>query len=1821
MSKVSDSSLNELSPEEKRAALAKLLRERASRESKIHSQSYGQRSLWFMYQLDPSSTAYNIMYAARLRSDVDQESLTRSFQKIFDRHAALRTTYETRGGRPIQVIHAYHEFKLETVDARDWEWADLEQRIQDESNQPFDLEKGPVVRIKLFERADNEESILLLVSHHIALDFWALDLLFDELELTYRGEASGKPVSMPPAKIEYTDFVDWQESQLSGPVGAKMWDYWENQLGGDLPGLNLPTDHPRPPMQSFNGESYRFTLSTELSERLKALAKTESATLFATMMAAFQTLLYRYSGQQDILVGSPTAGRNRAEWEELLGYFLNPIVLRAQLAPSMTFKELLAQVRDTVLQGIAQQDFPFPLLVEKLSPPRDASRAPIFQVAFGWDKPRRTPEPNGADGAGKSVAHSTDGLDLQPFMLGQQGSAFDLMLMMLDQGDQLSAALQYNTDLFDESTIVRFVNHFRMLLESIATDPNQQLADLGLLSHTEARQQLAEWNETEASYPRDKCLHELFEAQARRTPDAVAVACDGAQYTYQELSVRTNQLANHLRGLGVRTNTLVGVYVDRSPEMLVSILGVLKAGGAYVPLSTGTPSERMAYMLEESAAPIVITESNLRDTLPAFDGQLVVIDQLSSELAKQSDSPLERITGPSDLAYVIFTSGSTGRPKGVQIEHRTVVNFLNSMAREPGITERDTLLAVTTLTFDISVLELFLPLTVGAKVEIVTYEVAMDGRQLADALTSSKSTIVQATPATWRMLIDAGWQGDSSLKVLCGGEAMPRDLAEQLIPKCRSLWNMYGPTETTIWSAVDRVREGEGPVLIGRPIDNTRLYVLDARMNPVPIGVPGDLYVGGDGLARGYLNQPELTAERFVNDPFADKENARMYATGDVASFHADGNLEFLGRSDNQVKVSGFRIELGEIESVLSQHSKVRESVVVARQVGSSIDDKQLVAYVIAEGSEPSVSELREFLGQKLPAYMLPRAFVMMDEFPLNAARKVDRNALPEVDSARPNLQANYVPPRDREEEVLVDVWASVMGLDQVGIHDNFFELGGASIQSLEIAALAEAEGVPCTPALLFQFPTIAELAQASRNSASTSESSTTESATDESETDTVEPEALPPVAPTPTTAAELDSYQLQCAETAEEALKTQANKANLLIESLGVYLPPNEVTSKQVLEGCKNRVWFPLEGMTGIKTRRMAGETEFSTELAIKAIDECLAQSKYGVDDIDLVISCGITRFARLITVTVEPNISVLLKQHFGFENAMVFDITNACTGMFTAMKIVDAFITNGMIRRGLVVSGEYITDITRTAQLEISEFLDPRLACLTVGDAGAAMVLEAAPSNDVGFHELDMYSLSSYSDLCIGRLTEQPHGGAIMHVPDPMKHTSVAVKHSVAHAKFLLEKAKWPKEKMQHLIMHQTSRRSLRDGKRAINKAFKAKICNDKNTIDNLAHRGNTATTSHMVAVWDTIKEGRINSNDNVVFGITGSGQTIGTGIYTFDNLPDRIRANENGAAKSPGSTVEVSNEEPLTPTTRRVQISSIGLVSPDDGIECETIALSTAAAERCLANSNYDVSDIELMIFAGVSRTGYICEPAIATMIAGELGMNGTIESELDKKTFAFDVYNAGVSLFNACQVATEMIQSGQFRNAMIVVSEVETNKEHFPETPTGAAEAASAIILDSSDGKAGFGNFVIEYNLEHLDARKLEGWYQDGRPYLDFQEVPNINDLYLDNVPAAVERVLAEAQLDLTEIKFILPPQISSEFNDRLSKLLGVPRDKVIDVSTSENLFTSSLPFSLAAACETGQIAPGDVGLIINVASGIQVGAATYHFPPQAPLERS
>ena len=1784
--------ISKLSPEEKRALLAELLRREAAESGTAYPMSYGQRALWFVYKLAPRSPAYTIVYAGRVRGELDVPALERAAQALHDRHPILRTSYTERDGRPVQLVHPQVPARIARHDIESA--ADLDRWIQRETDRPFDLATGPVLRLTLLHEPGGGH-VLLLAVHHIAVDFWSVDIMLDELQKLYAAE-HGAPVPPPPAE-RYVDYAEQQARMLDGADGERLWEYWHGQLGDAPPTLRLPTDRPRPAVQTYNGALYRFDVDAAVTTRFKQVGRVAGATPYMTVLAAYAVLLHRYTGQDDLVIGSPFACRDRAGLTDVMGYFSNPVPLRFDLHDDPTFTTLLHRVKDTVLGAIAHQDYPFPLLVERLRPPRDAGRTPIFQASMAWDQVRLF-----TDGAGGQPGR----LQLESVHIGQGGAPFDLLMQVSGQGDQLHCGLQYNTDLFDETTIERMAGHFARLIDDIGADPDAPVSGLQLLTEQES-DQLARWNDTRVDYDAPACLHDLVARTVAQVPDATAVTCDGRELTYAELDRRAGDLARRLQLLGVGAatpgadNTVVPILLERSEDLVVALLGVLKAGGAFLPLDPAQPTHRMAAMLADIPdSPVCVTHRRHLDQVPpAFTGTRLCLDQLPAAPAAADATPVAPVSSGAtagSIAYVIYTSGSTGTPKGAVNTHAGIRNRLLWMQDAYRLTVGDRVLHKTPMSFDPSVWEIFWPLIVGARVVIAKPEGHKDAAYLARTIVEQAVTTMHFVPSMLRRFLAEPTAAECTglSRVFCSGEALPGDLRDQFLAALPAeLYNLYGPTEAAIDVTHFHCERGRSDqrVPIGRPIANVRIQLLDDHLQPVPVGVPGELFIGGVAVGPGYLNRPETTAASFVPDPFAPDGSAEsLYRTGDLARYLPDGNIEYLGRIDNQVKINGFRIEPGEIEAALTKHPSVTESAVVA--IGDDPANTLLVAHIVCvDGPAPGTTELRRFLLDELPAAMVPAVFKTTDALPLTRNGKVDRRALAAADSASVAPPTEFVAPRNRTEQVLAEIWCEVLGLAQIGVNDDFFALGGASTQALEVSVRATAAGLELRPESMFVYGTIAELA-AEYGPVGAPETGGEPVSEQAGEPQPAARPAVNPVAP---------------------ARPKPQRTPNTVIESLGVYLPPRAVSTEQVLADCVNEVRIPLERLTGIKSRRMAGAGEFSIDLARKAAHDCLSRSSYLPEEIDLVIACNISRYDGPERFTFEPGTAAQLRAQCGLANAVCFDINNACAGMFTGIAIADAFLKADLIRSALVVSGEYITHITETAQKEIEGALDPRLACLTVGDAGAAVVLERSAGDRVGFHDIDLATLSEYAKLCIGKATDSEHGGAIM-VTDSVKQTAVAVKHSVPYVAGVMARHGWQPETCDHLLMHQTSEASINDAIRAINGLLGRDAVNRNNTICNLAERGNTATTTHFVALADYIRNGRINSGDNVVFSITGSGQTIGTALYTFDDLPDRMR--RAGGVK-PGRRSGAAGRREL-PATPRVRVDAIG-IAPTGPDTPSSIRFATEAAAACLDRSDVDRSALGFVIHTGVYRDDFLSEPAVAALVAGELGINPVVDSPDAAKTFDFDLLNGAVGFLNACHVAAGMIAAGKTDHVMVLASEVENNPPDSGFGRTGVTETGSAILLsrseDDGDGGAGFGRFVFNHHPEYAPALRAYTQQRDGRTRLQVQRDPNLANIYLSCLPDAAKELLALEGLAPADIAVVLPPHLPSAGLDELAAQIGVPRARFVDLAgdgPATDPFTSAVPLGLEHVRTHGLAKPGDVALIMTVGSGVEVGCTTYRF---------
>jgi amino acid adenylation domain-containing protein/non-ribosomal peptide synthase protein (TIGR01720 family) len=1041
--------------------------------------SYGQQALWFQHSLFPNSAVYNIFGSIRLLTRIEEPLLKKAFDVLTARHAALRTVFEDTSAGPVQIVRKQLPPDFRAIDVNGWPETEISALVQQEAHGPFDLQKGPLVRVRMLERGGSEQ-ILLLVLHHIVADFWSLEILMRELFLAYQNELQLKTRELPTVRCQFPEAVRWQHDRLKSAKAESECTYWIEQLAG-APVLDLPVDHRWPAEPSYHAANVHCVIDRRVSERLLTVAQECTVTKFAVLLSAFQLLLHRYTNQDDVVVGTPVSGRTRADFAGTVGYFVNPVAIRLKSFDPESYRGFVKQVSQCLISAFEHQDYPFPLIVEKLHPER-LNRPPLFQVMFVSQTGTSLSDGVLAAVASgqKRVRAEVFGIHFETMVVEHNATDLDLVLTVSELQGRLAVTIKYRSDVFEVATIERMAGHYANLLEAIATGPECDICELPLLADAESRELLVEWNQTEATDPADKCVHEIFEEIAEYSPEAVAVEYEEQGLTYFTLNRRANQLAHRLRQSGVGPESLVGICVERSPEMLIGLLAILKAGGAYLPLDPAYPQDRLTFMLRDSGALLVLVTQEIgAERMRETQARVIMVNEDCRDLDEEKMSNLRPIVSPRNIAYVIYTSGSTGKPKGVAILHSALTNVLGSFRKRLGISARDVLLSVTSLSFDIATLELLLPLIGGARVVIASAEQVVDPKMLADLLSRSHANVMQATPATWRSLAE-NWTGDRGLRVLCGGEALSAELAHELRSKSESLLNGYGPTETTIYSLAHEVRASEKSIPIGRPLANTRVYVLNANMQPAPVGVPGELLIGGTGLARGYTNQPELTAEKFVADPFSDARGERLYKTGDLVRWTENGTIEFLGRMDQQVKVRGFRVELGEIEAVLEQHDSVKQTVVVLREYKT--DDKRLVAYVVtgSNGKNANVDvSLRAFAKAKLPEYMVPSAFVQLEALPRTANGKIERRQLPSVGLSDREFDPEPGSPRTAVEEMLVEAWREVLGVRRVGVHDNFFESGGHSLLATRLVSrIRKLWGVEIPVKTVFKCQTVADLAR-----------------------------------------------------------------------------------------------------------------------------------------------------------------------------------------------------------------------------------------------------------------------------------------------------------------------------------------------------------------------------------------------------------------------------------------------------------------------------------------------------------------------------------------------------------------------------------------------------------------------------------------------------------------------------------------------------------------------------------------------------------------------
>ena len=1045
--------------------------------------SFGQQQLWLLDQLLPGVPTYTECATVYLPGLLNVSALQQALNELVKRHEAWRTNFVVEDNEPVQKVNPPFPVPFSYQDMRHLPEAQREPEAvrlaAQNAQEPFDLAHGPLLRALLFQ-LDEQEHRLFIILHHIIFDGVSLYQIFlPELYTLYTTFDNGETASpLAPLPLQYADFAAWQRHTFSQQEIERQLSYWKTQLQDAPTQLNLPFDHPRPHNPTNRGAAYNFTFSRELTEGLKSLSQREGVSLYTVLVAAFQTMLYRYTNQSDMLTGFVSDGRTHTALRPLLGYFLNTLVLRAKVSDTLTFGELLHQTRDTMLEAIAHQDVPFEYLVKELHPERIPGQNPLIQTSVSLVPPPPTYE---------------SGWTVTQMDVSTRSAKFDVAIELDDRPEGLTGRYEYSTDLFDAPTIERMVHHWQHILESVVQDTTQPLALIPLLTESEQHSMLVEWNDTHHPFPDTVCIHQQFEEQVERTPDAIAVTFESTSLTYHDLNHRANRIAHHLQELGVVPDSIVGVCMERSLEMVIALLAILKAGGAYVPLEPTYPQERLNYLMQDAQLPIILTQTRFRELLPHDETHVLCLDDEQVMATLQNEENPTSEVMPDNLIYVLYTSGSTGRPKGVMLMHRAIVNRLHDMQRRYQLTAEDRMMQKTPFGFDVSVWEFFWPLLYGSRLVVARPGGHQDAAYLANFIREQRITTMHFVPSMLRaVLMEPHIERCTSIKrVFCGGEVLTNELQTQFFNHFAHtdahLYNFYGPTETAIEATAWQCQRDSNDTVvpIGYPIDNIQTYILNASLQPVPIGVAGELHIGGVGLARGYFKRPELTAEKFIVNPFDTNVGvrfiapSRLFKSGDVARYRADGAIEFLGRIDHQVKIRGVRIELGEVEAALLQHPDVQEGIVVARE--DTPNNKRLVAYIVMKEQQSSgVDDLRGFLKERLTQDMLPSAFVFLDQLPLLSNGKVDHHALPAPDWTRPELEETFVAPRTELEEQLVAVWAQVLGIDQVGIRDNFFDLGGHSLLAARLVTrIKQVCGLTLTLSMLFANPTIEQLAHA----------------------------------------------------------------------------------------------------------------------------------------------------------------------------------------------------------------------------------------------------------------------------------------------------------------------------------------------------------------------------------------------------------------------------------------------------------------------------------------------------------------------------------------------------------------------------------------------------------------------------------------------------------------------------------------------------------------------------------------------------------------------
>lgn len=1660
--------------------------------------SKDQERLWILSKFKQVKGAYNMPGLVHIKGKLEPEILRMCIADLLARHEPLRTSFIFDNDQLFQTITDINDYELPVVRLTDKEAIDA--FVQVKIHAAPDLEKDRLFNVYLIDKGDSEYMLLVLLHHSIA-DGWSLNVLLRDLSAFYTQRLGlTETTALPILDIQYVDYVGSEMDFLDSEDYHKQIDFWKKYLDKSPELLELPTIGQRKKIQTYTGKTLQINLEKDLTLKLRALSAKLGTSSFVTLLAVFKVLLSRYSGQDDITVGTLYANRERKELEHIIGFLVKTLPVRTKLDQLDTFQNLVSHISQDFTNILKNKEISFYDIVKAANAPGNSGHNPVFQALFSYENLPDTALQLG---------------DLQTSIERMEGtySKFDLTLNVTDKtAQEIILSFEYNTDLFEDSFIHRLKEGFISILTEMTVAPSTALTDIDGLSSAERNVILYDWNDTNKDFGNPGTFPDLFAEMAIALPDQPAVLFGDSILTYEQLDTLSGNYASYLSERGIRKGDFVCLIFERNGALLPILLAIMKIGAIYVPIDPLYPKERVSYIISHSGSKFVLSHRSLKNYIAELGLQTDLIF-IEDALATITTGPVkyeaEKLSEAS-IAYCIYTSGSTGLPKGVAISHGALANFLRSMQERPGIAIGDRLLAVTSISFDISGLELYLPLICGATTIVCRHEAIIDPEKLIAVISQYKPTVIQATPSLFKMLKEVNWTGDKQLKVLCGGESVPKDLALWLKKVCGSVWNMYGPTETTIWSLTHEFDSGIERVTIGKPIANTQVFILNKFLKPVPAGIAGDLYLGGKGLANSYHRDEEQTAKKFINWEF-ENIGQRLYKTGDRAKYDQHGNVYFMGREDFQIKLNGYRIELEEIEVVLSQVEGIGQAIVLVDEFGAG--NQQLVAYFENNGLAIDLLRVRSEISTRLPKYMIPAKFVSVEKFPVTANGKIDRNALRIAENTELAAAGKtLIEPGNEEERMLLGIWKEVLNQQSISTTDDFLSLGGSSISSVKIAAMASAQGMALSPEMIFEYPTIKELAMVSSRSEGISIGAGI----------LAQPEEL----------SLLGSLR-DISQSADSDHVIDVLKKNMVIESIGKYLPEIEVSATDIVNGCSERIRFPMQRITGIESVRNLPEGKDSLSLAIEAIQQCLSISKYQPEDIDLIISCGIFRLDGKLAIQIDPSFSYHVKQHFGMSNAQNFDISNACAGIFTGLVIAESFLKNNSAKKCLIFSSEYLSHVTKTAQREVEGISDRKIAALTAGDAGLAMIVELGENGETGFQDLDLFTMGEYSDLCIIQPTERAHGGFIIHT-DAIRMGEAGYIEAARHALNTLEKNRWGVD-FDHFIMHQASSTTILNATRELNKFFNKEVLHSGNIIDNIKNRGNTASTTYFLATIDNMINGRIKANEKVIYSVSGSGLNLGTALYKFDDLPDRVKKGTIEKLK-----VKPVNAETTVTERPRVQIRQIE-VDFDPKTLRSGMEMLYSATEKTLKNLDGPKNEIDLVLYYGTLRDDYIYEPAIASFLTGKTNINSTKELvRAGKSTFAFDIYNGSMGFLSSCQVASELIISGKSNMALLASSEVDNNRQYGLDS-LDIVEAGTALILTASDNKKGFGNF------EYASIARISAGFPESSFYSEWQDnkliakkIPSekLHQQDFNAIEAIVEKLLDKENLILSDLDDVL-----------------------------------------------------------------------------------